>query len=127
MALPNVPNLPGAPPLPRAPGLSAGGAAVTLLVADVLSALSSALFGPQWGIFKDGIAVVIADSVITVDYKQDWTIATFPVEQGGFESYDKVSNPFDVRVRVASGGFEVARQALLESIEAVANSLDLFD
>src|SRR5215469_5882183 len=36
----------------------------------------------------------VAASFVDVEYKQDWPISDYPVEQGGFQSYDKVRLPF---------------------------------
>lgn len=82
---------------------------------------------PLWGVFLDGVPVVVADTVTRLEYKQDWAIADYPVERGGFESYDKVNTPFGVRMQFASGGNEAKRQALLDSIAAIGDTLTLFD
>lgn len=121
---PNVPDVPGVPPVPRDPlgGLSG----VALLVADAVAFLSG-LLGPQWGIYRNGFPVVIAKNVVEVSIKQDYTIADYPVEGGKFESYDKVTIPFDAHVRFSAGGTILDRQALLGSVRAIAGTLDLFD
>ena len=117
----NVPNVPGIPPLP-----SYSGVGIALLVADAVSVLNS-LVGSQWGIFLDGVQAFDYNSVVDFAYKRDWAIADYQVEQGGFQSYDKVQMPFDVRVRVASGGSEIERQALLDTVLAAADTLDLYE
>jgi hypothetical protein len=125
LPFPNVPNVPGVPPLPRPPGALTG--AIVLLAADLVAGAIAALLGPRWGIFLDGEPVVFAESVAAFEYKQDWTIADYPIERGGFESYDKVQLPFDVRLRFSQGGSESERQAFLNSVDAAANTLDLYD
>lgn len=122
---PNVPNVPGVPALPRAAGAVVGIA--TLLIEDAFGAFFAGTGAPQWGLFKGGAPVVLADTVLTLDYKQDWQILTYPVEQGGFESYNKVQIPFNIRLRFATGGSEADREAYLASIADAAASLDLFD
>lgn len=82
---------------------------------------------PIWGVFQSGIPVVIADTITHFQYKQDWAIADYPVEPGGFESYDKVNTPFGVQIQFISGGSEAARQALLDSVAAIADQLTLYD
>ena len=116
-----VPNVPGVPPL----GSYSVGLPV-LLLADALGLPPSPL-APQWGIYLDGVPVVDADSVVTFDYRQEWTVSDYPLEQGAFQSYDKVQTPFDVRVRYAAGGSQQNRQALLDSIDDIAGTLTLFD
>lgn len=121
---PNVPNVPGVPPVPRGPG--ATGAAITLLVNDLISLLGLSL-DPQWGIFLDGEPVVIAETVGEFGYRQDWVVANYPLERGAFESYDKVSMPFESHVQFASGGSAEARAALLASIANIAGDTELYD
>lgn len=124
MAYPNVPNVPGVPPLPRNP--LAAASSLALLVADTFGFFISS-GAPQWGIFQDSVAVVAADSVVSFDFKQDWSIADYPVEQGAFETYDKVETPFGVRIRFATGGSDDRRQAFLDSIAAIAGDFELYD
>lgn len=81
----------------------------------------------MWGIFKGGMPVVVADTVVAMGFKQDWAIAEYPVERGGFESYDKVNTPYAARMQFASGGSVEKRRALLESIAAIADTLERFD
>lgn len=82
---------------------------------------------PQWGIFLGGAAVVAADTVLSLDYKQEWVIADYPLEGGAFQTYDKVQTPYDARVRFVAGGSESNRQALLNSIAAIAGDYNLYD
>lgn len=131
MGFPNVPFAPGVPAIPRAPGFV--GQVIDLLISDALNLLGLNDSQQQWGLFLDGIPVVIAESVISFEFKQGYRIATFPVEPpssgqpGTFESYDKVEMPFDVRLQFATGGAPEDRQALLESARAAVRSLDLMD
>lgn len=119
--MPDVPNLPGVPPLPSYAAAGAG----LLLTGDVDAV--SFFAGPQWGIFLDGAQAFPYNSIVDFDYKQDFPVSDYPVEDGGFLSYDKVQLPFDVRVRVASGPTEQDRQDLLVAAKAAANTLDLYD
>lgn len=120
--MPNVPKVPGVPALS-----SYAVNAVTLLVEDAIAILLS-FDEPDWGIFLDGEqALPEANSVVSFNYKQDWSISDYPVEEGAFQSYDKVQLPFESRVRVTSGGSLQARAALLNAVDVIANSLDLYD
>lgn len=122
---PVVPIAPGVPPLLRDPNAVIP-AALTLLVADALTILGG--FGQaQWGLFKNSVPVIVSDNVVSFDFKREWTVSDYPLEQGAFESYDKVAVPFDVRLRFSMGGSDADRQAFLDSIDAAANTLDLFD
>ena len=128
--MPNVPQAPGVPPLP---GYGPGGIALLEADAIEVLALGLSAISPQWGIYLNGAPIIQPSSVLAstlslvapvatpqaaalgigfpifasfvdFEYKQDWTISDYTVEQGGFQSYNKVQLAFDVRVRVASGG-----------------------
>jgi len=120
--MPNIPNVPGVPALSSYSGIG-----TVLLVTDAISFLSTLLFGTGWGIYLDGEQAFAYNSILDFDFKQDWPISDAPQEEGAFVSYDKVQLPFDVRVRVVSGGSPVERQALLTSVLAAANTLELYE
>lgn len=128
MAIPFVPVGPGVPNLPIGNQLNA---IVDQVVADVLEAFFDT--GQQWGLFLNGEPVIVAESVVSFEFKQNYRISTFVIEPsnqqsvGGFESYNKVQVPFDVGLRFATGDTPAARQALLESAAAACASLDLMD
>jgi hypothetical protein len=94
----------------------------TLLTADD-SSIGTA-FGPQqWGIFgSSGQPILVADSVAAVEYTREYDISDYPVEQGGFASYNKVQTPFQARVSLLSNR---TRQQLLNTLEAAVASLQL--
>lgn len=117
----DVPNLPGVPALP-----SYSSNPVVLLVSDLVSA-ANAIFGSPWGIFLNGAQAFDYSSIVDFDFKQDLPVSDYQLEDGGFQSYNKVQLPFDVKVRVASFGDEAGREALITQVAAAANSLDLYD
>lgn len=83
---------------------------------------------PQWGIFSlAGASVIAADTVVDVEYRQDWAVADAPQERGAFTSYDKVASPFDARLAFAAGGSLANRRAFLRSIKKIAGDLNLYD
>lgn len=121
---PDVPQSPGVPAVFRDPTEPVFN--TILLLADVATILR-AFEGPQWGIFTaNGAPVAIPDSVLTVDFRREWRISDYPVEQGGFETYDKVSVPYDARVRLSCDGTATPRSLFLSQIDTAAKSLDLF-
>jgi hypothetical protein len=126
-------SLAGIPPLLNPPsGLQGTLATVSGVINTVrlLQADSISLFGPlqgPWGIFDlAGNPVAIADSVVSLRYKQEWRIPNYPIEQGAFQSYNKVQMPFDVIVKLAKGGSAAARQEFLANIAAAAESLNQY-
>lgn len=99
---------------------------VVLLTADLVLGWGD-MFGSQWGIFSGGGAVVEADTVVDLTYKQDWVIADYPLEGGQFENYDKVATPYDVRIRFVAGGSESNRSSLLSSVAYIAGDFEFYD
>lgn len=120
---PVVPRAPGVPPVLRKHGalITAG----VMLVKDSVKALLGA--PSNWGIYKDGKPVIIADSVFAMDFRREWYLANYPIEKGNFASYNKVAIPFDTRVVLTRGGTKADRTEFLTNIEAVAASLELYD
>lgn len=96
------------------------------MTSDTTAALVEA--GPtQWGVYLNGSPVIVPDSVVSLEYKKDWHISDYPIEQGSFESYNKVRMPYEARVALTKGGSEADRNAFLAQLEAIAASLDLYD
>ena len=116
----NIPKVPGVPNL-----TSYALNPVVLLVADLIRTV----FGrpAPWGIFLNGASVIAFDSTVAFDLRQDNPISDYPVEEGGFQSYDKVQLPTEIRLRLACGGSVTKRQTFLQTIESVMNTVDLYD
>ncbi len=119
----SVPNVPGVPAVNRS-GL--GSAVGSLLTADALSLINNLFNFPQWGIFLGFLPVVVADTVVVFDLRKDWQISSYPVEGGGFTSYNKVYIPFQGTVRFTTGGSRMRRQLLLTTVDAIAGDLNLY-
>lgn len=96
------------------------------LLTQDLAALG--IIPPLWGIFSQfGQSVIEFDTVVAFEYRQDWVLSSYPVEEGGFRTYNKVWTPFNIRMKVATGGVFINRQAFLSSIGVFAGTLLLFD
>lgn len=143
---PAVPKAPGVPPMIR---VFQALDVVTILSADA-ALLAKSLAGPTWGIFsQSGSPVIIGDSVVAFDFRREFRISDYPVEQGAFASYDKVAVPADVRVTFAFSGkgslltslstggalgaiftgldpAQAGRSAYLADLDAAAATLDLY-
>jgi len=128
LPFPDVPNLPGVPPLPRSPGFTQS-EQLTLGV-DAISNLlwHAAQQPPSWGIFSgsDTTPVLTADSIIDFAARSLWDVASFPVQQGGFASYNKVIVPAEYSVRMTKGGTQTDRQNFLAQIAAIAGDTNLY-
>lgn len=121
---PLVPKLPGVPPLLRNAARIADTATLGFLgLSDALSSLIGS-HPPQWGVFtSDGKPVAIADSVLSFECQNGSRLSDYPVEKGAFASYNKVGDPYDVRVRLVRGGTTDERADFLIALTVAAVSL----
>lgn len=99
--------------------------AVNLIVADLV--LLGIVQQTQWGLFLNGVPAVTAESVVSFEAKQDYRISDYLIEQGGFETYNKVAVPFDVKLRFSQGGSISDRANLQSQIDGIIGSTTLFD
>ncbi len=118
----DVPRAPGVPSVNFAVG---AGEILALLASDLVSFLGGG--AAPWGIFLGGAPVILSDNVLTFDFRQNWSLSDYPVERGGFETYNKVDTPFQGGFRFATGGSEANKQAMLASIAAAAGSMTLYN
>ena len=142
---PNVPNLPGVPQVRRAVGDAINTAAPVLGAAAAIGVLWRALFSkPVWGVYKqepktetqggietvtvvaDQSPVVAADSVLDFAYQNEQDIPAYPVEDGGYATYNEVNLPPESRVRLSKGGSESDRTEFLNQIHGLFDTLQLY-
>lgn len=130
----------GIPPLLNAAANAANVAA--LLVADAQLFLES-FISPRpldkptkiaenntavWGVFtQTGGLALSPDSIIAVDAKKDWNVSKYPMELGAFQSYNKVKEPFDIRVRMVIGGSTSRHFDFLDGLDTLVSGTDLVD
>lgn len=73
-----------------------------------------------WGVFDlQGNEVFDVDSVVDLNFTNRSKVSTFPVEDGAFASFNKVSDPYAVKLRLAVGGaarIEIFMTALAQEI-----------
>lgn len=91
-------------------------------IADAASSLSALFGGPSIGSIVPSFA-----STIDFEFAADSPLSDYTQEQGAFQSYDKVTLPFDVKVKLACGGSTATRQAFINTCLGIRNSLSLFD
>jgi hypothetical protein len=149
--LPNVPNLPGVPPL-----ASYGASNISLVVADVIIGIRSFiptwgiyfnglpiitpanLFTQQISPILSAVSTIaslfgvanilpVIASMVEFEYAKDAPISSYKQQSGGFQSYDKVQMPFDVKVKLACGGSPSQRQAFEGTLDGLLSSTTLVD
>lgn len=141
---PNVPNVSGVPSLPRIAG-AAGQLQAGLGILQ--GALWKAAGGQkQWGIFdskgkslgspsalssvttiaKSVLGFGSTQSTVSVDYLKETRVSDFPVEKGGFASYNKVEMPAAPIVTLCFSGSESESSAFLTAIDAACKSTELY-
>ncbi|KAA1013034.1 hypothetical protein FVF58_09595 [Paraburkholderia panacisoli] len=100
---------------------------VSLVVADAAIILGF-FSGPKWGVFnQDGSLALQPDSIVALEFSREWRIPDYPVEQGSFESYNKVVLPSETRIRMTKGGSDADRYHFLGQLSALARSLTLLN
>lgn len=125
---PNVPNLSGVPFLVREALNFPPSTITNIAVPEAATQLwASAQAGTPWGILDDSFApVVVPDSFLNFENRNEWRISDYPVQQGSFASYNKVIVPFEASVRLSKGGTLLERQAFIKSIDAIAGDTNLY-
>jgi hypothetical protein len=124
---PNVPDLPGVPQLNRSPDFPTDDAPTLGTPAAQDSLWQSSNQAPAWGIVDSDLNLVLSpDSVLDFDNRNEWRISNFPVQAGGFASYNKVTVPFEVSVRMSKGGGVGDRAQFLSDLNNIAQSLALY-
>lgn len=142
---PVVPVYPGVPSLPRLigqaipPAVSAGLGLAGALLGSMLQGQT------QWGIFDSngnplwGQSALTLSSAISnlfgtspvlstnsVEYQKETRVSEFPVEEGGFASYNKVELPGRPVVTYCLTGSESDRTSFLSAVDAACKSTDLY-
>ncbi len=133
---PDVPITAGVPALPRKVG------AVVQDIISVASLISATLgawdYQRQWGIYdSNGKRLGESSSFVkyfgptlstdSVEYSKETKIADFPIERGGFASYNKTEAPANPMVTLCMAGSEGDRTAFLKAIDAASKSLALYN
>ncbi len=141
---PDVPKLPGVPALPRSPNFPPAARAGLGLLQGMLLRIFQVQ--TRWGIFDSkgkplgdpakftgfiGGALEAAGlgstlSTGAVDYSKETRVSDFPLERGGFASYNKVEMPASPVVTLCLTGSENNRRTFLESIDTACKSTDLY-
>lgn len=106
-------------------------ASSSILLTSITEAID--LFAPSysgWAIYATGTSspALVPDSFVSLEYRGESITADYPLEQGAFESYNKVQRPFDVRLLLSCNGQgEMSRPDFLAQLEFMKNSPSLYD
>lgn len=121
---PDVPAAPGVPPVNRDntnPGTAAQPAPLNSDTA------AGAAIERQWGVFdKNGKRALEPDSIFAMEPSREFRISDYPVENGGFQSFNKVALPGEVRATVTKGGTSASRRQFLAAVDAMVATTALY-
>lgn len=79
-----------------------------------------------WGLYINNKPAIVAESCVSVELGQDYTLSQYVLENGAFESYDKVWIPYTIRMRLAQGQSDKDRTAFLNSLESLAGDTNIY-
>jgi len=121
------------PDVPPVPGVPAVFREVTIpsfseLASAGLVALTDMTYGPpRWGLYgAEGQQVLVFDTFLGITFNRGGQISNFPVEQGGFSSFNKVDTPFEATIKLAHGGDSASRNVMLSVLERIVASTELY-
>lgn len=115
--------------LPKIPGLQGRAIAVGLLGAAE-AALWNYLSTPlTWAIYNAGTnsAAVKFDSIVTGVHSGKAEAPIYPITQGSFITYNKVSRPSEVKLTITKGGNPNERKQFLDWLEKNKGEATLYD
>jgi hypothetical protein len=122
---PDVPKVPGVPAVARS-ALNSGTETEPQLTQDSITVTATAK--NQWGVYTAAGALALdPDTIAAVGYDAECRIADYPIEEGGFEAYNKVAMPFQNRVIMSKGGTLEQRRAFLKAVEEIRGDLELYN
>lgn len=119
------------PPYPGVPAIlgnmfTGGIPAIATTFVDLVSPSLFMSGEPAWGLYRDGTPALAFETFVSIDYREEYAISDYPLEDGGFESFNKVQVPYNVRVRFSSGGTMADRTGLLASAKQISGDLNLY-
>lgn len=136
---PNVPDSPGVPLIPRSPNFPPlAGIGLGVLEGIIWRSFQ---INSRWGIFDsqgralgnpqnlilESIGIGSTLSTASVEFTKETRVSDFPLEKGGFASYNKVELPAEPIVTLNISGSDSARQAFLNDVDKACKSTDLYD
>lgn len=132
-----TPQFPSVPKLPGVPNLQRPIAALAATLPAIISSLQvqappgflvqATKSAPIWGVFdSSGNIAITPESMGAFGMRSEWRISDYPVQDGTFASYDKVTVPREIMLRMMIGKTLQDRVAFELACETVAASYDTF-
>src|SRR5690348_2017993 len=83
----------------------------------------------QWAIYANGTSdpAIEPDSFVGIEFRGEARISDYPVEQGAFDTYNKVQVPREIRVKLACSNEAMPRGDFLSQLEAMKQGIDIYD
>ena len=130
IAFPDVPIVPGVPPVARKAisAISNVQGVIAQVSSDLNLIFGSPAVEPLWGVFDATTlkSVLNADSFLSFRGKGASKLVDFPIQDGAFNTYDKVRIPGTVTLRVSKSGTVSDRAQLLAQVNALLASITLY-
>ena len=119
---PDVPDEPGVPNIPRnptAPPVQQSTQPTTNSVVEVNTL--------PWMIVDDNGGLLLSpDTYADFQVRAESVIPNYPIEKGGFSSYNQVEKPYGIKLTaIVTGKSGVTRNQFIESIQSLKSSLTL--
>lgn len=133
----SVPQYPNVPQLPGVPQLARPIAALSATLPGIIASLQiqappgflvqATKAAPVWGVFDDdGNQVIAPETIFAFNMRAEYLVSDYPVQDGQFASYDKVTRPREMMFRMGIGKTLQDRVAFEQSCETVAASLNTY-
>ena len=126
ITMPNVPIAEGIPAVLRSEIFPYE--EVTNTFAGISNTLKSLIDLREWGVFdQDGNLLAEAHSFVSLDVSDSAHIPSYPMETGGFISYNKVAAPSIHHIKMNHQGDVDSRSEFWRAIDEARQSIDLFN
>ncbi|WP_088158533.1 hypothetical protein [Achromobacter xylosoxidans] len=121
---PDVPSSLGVPAVFREATIPS----ISELAGFGLAELTDKIFGPpRWGLYgADGQQILVFETFLSIAFSEATQISSYPSEQGGFSSFDKVDAPFEATIKLAHAGDPASRNVMLSVLERIVGSTELY-
>lgn len=81
---------------------------------------------PRWGIYKDGKIALEVDGFADFGLNNASQLATYKIESGAFNTYNKVDSPYDISVVAVKTGTDDDIGQFLKKLEIMSNDINLY-